>query len=49
MESLIAALGLGLLHAGASALRLLDRVPRSRWLSAAGGIALAYVFVHLLP
>ncbi|MDP8960142.1 MAG: ZIP family metal transporter [Actinomycetota bacterium] len=49
MESLIAALALALLHAGASALRFLDRIPRSRWLSAAGGIALAYVFVHLLP
>ncbi|MDP9021815.1 MAG: hypothetical protein M3N57_03775 [Actinomycetota bacterium] len=49
MESLIAALALAGLHAGASALRFLDQVPRSRWLSAAGGIALAYVFVHLLP
>ena len=24
-------------------------VPRSRWLSAAGGISVAYVFVHILP
>lgn len=49
MESLLAALLLAALHAGASALRFLDQVPRSRWLSAAGGVALAYVFVHLLP
>ncbi|ELY75985.1 hypothetical protein [Natrinema pallidum] len=25
------------------------RVPRSRWLSLAGGVSIAYVFVHLLP
>lgn len=30
-------------------LRFLDRVPRSRWLSAAGGVAVAYVFLHILP
>lgn len=29
--------------------RELDAVPRSRWLSGAGGVAVAYVFVHLLP
>jgi len=29
--------------------RLLDVVPRSRWLSAAGGVSVAYVFMHLLP
>ncbi|MGR3465325.1 hypothetical protein [Limimaricola sp.] len=27
----------------------LDRTPRSVWLSAAGGVSVAYVFVHLLP
>ena len=27
----------------------LETSPRSRWLSAAGGVAVAYVFVHLLP
>jgi zinc transporter ZupT len=30
-------------------LRFLDQVPRSRWLSAAGGVAVAYVFMHILP
>ena len=30
-------------------LRFLDRLPRSRWLSAAGGVAVAYVFMHILP
>ncbi|MBW3561126.1 MAG: ZIP family metal transporter [Actinobacteria bacterium] len=49
METLAAAVVLVLLHVGGAVLGFLDRVPRSRWLSAAGGIALAYVFVHLLP
>lgn len=30
-------------------LRFLDGLPRSRWLSFAGGISVSYVFVHLLP
>jgi hypothetical protein len=30
-------------------LRFLSASPRSRWLSAAGGVSVAYVFVHLLP
>lgn len=29
--------------------RYLEVIPRSRWLSAAGGVAVAYVFVHLMP
>lgn len=33
----------------AGRLRLLSVVPRSRWLSLAGGVSVAYVFVHLLP
>lgn len=37
------------LHLAAGRLRSLDGIPRSRWLSLAGGIAIAYVFVHLLP
>ncbi len=28
---------------------MLDRTPRSIWLSVAGGVSTAYVFVHLLP
>lgn len=40
---------LGLVHLFAGKLRFLDVTPRSRWLSFAGGIAVAYVFAHLLP
>jgi len=29
--------------------RELDRTPRSIWLSLAGGVAVAYVFLHILP
>ena len=36
-------------HVIAGALSFLDAVPRSAWLSAAGGISVAYVLVHLLP
>lgn len=38
-----------LVHLFAGKLRFLSGLPRSRWLSAAGGVAVAYVFVHLLP
>lgn len=44
-----AAVGLVLVHVVAPALERLRGVPRSVWLSAAGGVAVAYVFVHLLP
>ncbi len=30
-------------------LRFLERTPRSRWLSFAGGVAVGYVFLHILP
>ena len=46
---LLAAALLAVVHFNAGRLRFLDRVPRSRWLSAAGGISVAYVVVHLLP
>jgi hypothetical protein len=36
-------------HVSGHRLHLLDRTPRSVWLSAAGGISVAYVFLHLLP
>lgn len=42
------ALGLGLIHVFAGRLRFLSKQPRSRWLSAAGGVSVAYVFVHVL-
>lgn len=43
------AFALGLIHLFAGRLRFLDGVPRSRWLSLAGGVSVAYVFVHILP
>lgn len=47
--SFLAVAGLALAHLFAGALRFLDGTPRSRWLSLAGGVSVAYVFVHLLP
>lgn len=44
-----AAIVLAALHLFAGRLRFLDGIPRSRWLSVAGGISVAYVVVHLLP
>ena len=43
------AVGFALIHLFVGKLTLLDRVPRSRWLSLAGGVAVAYVFLHILP
>lgn len=40
---------LALVHVVSPRLLWLDRTPRSVWLSAAGGVSVAYVFVHLLP
>lgn len=37
------------IHLFAGKIRFLSVVPRSAWLSVAGGIGVAYVFVHLLP
>jgi len=42
-------IGLALAHLVAPSLRFLDGIPRSRWLSIAGGVSVAYVFLHLLP
>ena len=47
--SLLAALGLVVVHLFSGRLRFLEGTPRSVWLSAAGGVSTAYVFVHLLP
>lgn len=43
------ALCLALIHFFGGKLRFIDKIPRSRWLSAASGVSVAYVFVHLLP
>ena len=43
------ALGLAAVHLFGGRLRFIDAIPRSVWLSGAGGASVAYVFVHLLP
>ncbi|SFM15443.1 hypothetical protein [Methylobacterium pseudosasicola] len=45
----LAAVVLAAVHVVTPSLRFLDGSPRSVWLSAAGGVAVAYVFVHFLP
>lgn len=47
--ALAGAAGLVLVHLFVGRLTSLHGVPRSAWLSAAGGAAVAYVFIHLLP
>lgn len=47
--SLIAAVLLASVHVFSNALRLLDGVPRNRFLSIAGGMAVAFVILQLLP
>jgi hypothetical protein len=41
--------GFALIHLLSPRLRVLKRAPRSIWLSIAGGVSVAYVFVHVLP
>lgn len=36
-------------HVASPLLVFLDRTPRSLWLSIAGGVSVAYIFIHLLP
>ena len=45
----IVALVFALIHVFGGTLNVLRVTPRSVWLSAAGGVSVAYVFVHLLP
>lgn len=47
--ALLLVLGLAAVHLFSGGLSFLDGIPRSRWLSVAGGVSVAYVFVHLLP
>ena len=42
-------IALALVHLFAGRLRLVGNLSRSTWLSAAGGVAVAYVFLHLMP
>lgn len=45
----IMALAFCAVHLFVGQLRFLDREPRSKWLSFAGGVAVGYVFLHILP
>jgi hypothetical protein len=49
LRSFLAVTGLALVHLLAGKMRFLDVIPRSRFLSFAGGMSVAYVFVRLLP
>lgn len=49
MLALGAAAVMAAVHVASPWLVFLDRTPRSIWLSVAGGVSVAYVFVHLLP
>lgn len=46
---LFGALLLAAVHVVTPLLRFLNGTPRSAWLSAAGGVSVAYIFIHLLP
>ncbi len=43
------ALAFALIHIFIGRLTFLGGVPRSRWLSLAGGVAVSYIFLHILP
>lgn len=45
----IAAILLAIIHILASKIKFLQGIPRSKWLSIAGGASVAYVFIHILP
>ncbi|WP_040285352.1 hypothetical protein [Sporosarcina koreensis] len=47
--SLVFTIGFIVIHLLSKNLKFLSEAPRSRFLSIAGGIAVAYVFLHLLP
>lgn len=49
LVTFISALVLAGVHVFSGSLRLLDKIPRSRWLSFAGGVAVALVFLEVLP
>lgn len=47
--SLIFAIGFTFIHLFSKSMTFIKDTPRSRFLSIAGGIAVSYVFIHLLP
>jgi len=48
-QSALCAIALALIHLFVSNLKFVGVLPRSRWLSGASGVSVAYVFVHLIP
>jgi hypothetical protein len=46
---LILALILAVVHVSARRMVFLESIPRSKFLSIAGGVSVAYVFIHILP
>lgn len=42
-------IGLAVIHLFAGKLQRLNALPRSAWLSFAGGVSVGYVFIHLFP
>ncbi len=49
IPALVCALAFAAVHVVTPYLTFFKALPRSRWLSFAGGVAVAYVFLHLLP
>lgn len=49
IPSLLCVLGFSLVHLFAGRLRFIRGLPRSLWLSLSSGVAIAYVFIRLLP
>jgi zinc transporter ZupT len=49
VEDLVILALFSLVHLIIPRMTFIDVIPRSRWLSFAGGVALAYVFLHILP
>ena len=49
LATLLISLLFAAIHLLAGKMRFIRVIPRSAWLSAAGGISVAYVFIHLLP
>lgn len=47
--SFICAVGFAFIHFSSKYMQFANRVPRSRFLSLSAGVAVSYVFVHLLP
>ena len=49
LVTFLMALAFCAVHVFVGRLHWLDRTPRSKWLSFAGGVAVGYVFLHIMP